>query len=77
MIKEELYRGMMIKTGCFELVGIHRPVTSLVISEATFSNSTRIDLPVTHFPFQDRQQVLEATPGDNQCMIGMIRARLR
>ena len=71
-IKEETYRGLIIKAGCFELVGAARYITSLLISRAGSADAALIELPVTHLLFANEAEALDATRAHGRLLVDTL-----
>ena len=70
-IQEEVYRGLTIRVGCFELVGRDCFITSLLICR-TSSQAVLVDLPVTHLVFRDGTRALESTIVHGRLLVDML-----
>jgi hypothetical protein len=68
-IRQEAYRGMIIKADSFELVGIRRFISSLVILESNDPNKKLVDIPVTHNVFDDQERALEETIAHGRLLV--------
>jgi hypothetical protein len=68
-VKEELYRGFIIRAGCFEVVGADRMVTSLFICPACSQEAALVDLSTTDLTFDDELEALEATLAQGRALV--------
>jgi hypothetical protein len=69
--KEEAYRGLTVRVGCFELVGHGRFITSLLICKTSL-RAVLVDLPVTHLLFRDEASAFESTIAYGRLLVDML-----
>jgi hypothetical protein len=72
--KEEAYRGLMVRVGCFEVVGHGRFITSLLICKTPLG-ALLVDLPVTHLLFRDEASAFESTIAYGRLLVDMLMSR--
>jgi hypothetical protein len=71
-VREVEYRGLILKAACFEVVGMKRFITSLLICEARSSDQALVDFPVPHLLFREETEAIESTLAHGRLVIDVL-----